>query len=371
MFQVGVMAYMRVAVLAMVLILTACGSSSAPQAQSSSQPSATPTNATAEATSPTPSPNLAALCRIPLSWTDTSVPNSLGQEGFIDLTTGKVTDVPAAHLVISPTNPNLQESPGSPVLIGNAPRGSSYYDVPLGRWLPTLGEWISPDGAQYLYVDGAELHVVTVATGADRVLVGGKSLYPLAWTPDHIYVMDAFRGLPVQTYSLSLSSGVLTKLGAELGAPVPVFGTGAWVTDVSPTLPHANSPQYGAIANRISRIDLNSGKTVEWFSAAKATVALVGFTQSGTALIESTTSAGTVLVRLTTPDNVVETYALPQPASETGGSSLQVTDAHGTWLLDQKGEVFIYNEGAAPKLLATAPARDTLSLELDGGCAPR
>src|ERR1019366_7409060 len=54
MFHVGVRAYMRVAVLAVVLILAACGSSSGPQAQSSLQPSATPTPIVM---TPTASPN--------------------------------------------------------------------------------------------------------------------------------------------------------------------------------------------------------------------------------------------------------------------------------------------------------------------------
>src|SRR5665213_4546154 len=54
MFQVGVNAYVKVAVLAVVLILTACGSSSEPRAQSSFQPNATPTNTSAQASSPSP-----------------------------------------------------------------------------------------------------------------------------------------------------------------------------------------------------------------------------------------------------------------------------------------------------------------------------
>src|SRR5438094_8502584 len=57
MFHVGVRAYMRIAVLAVVLILAACGGSSGPKAQSSSQPSATPTPIVVTPTaSPTPTP---------------------------------------------------------------------------------------------------------------------------------------------------------------------------------------------------------------------------------------------------------------------------------------------------------------------------
>src|ERR1700693_3683005 len=65
MFQVGVSAYMKVAVLAVVLILTACGSSSEPKAQSSFQPSATPTPIVM---TPTPSPTPTSTTGSPLTW---------------------------------------------------------------------------------------------------------------------------------------------------------------------------------------------------------------------------------------------------------------------------------------------------------------
>ena len=56
MFQVGVMAYMRVAVLAAVLILAACGSGPRAQAQSSIRANATPTSTPGEVSSPSPTP---------------------------------------------------------------------------------------------------------------------------------------------------------------------------------------------------------------------------------------------------------------------------------------------------------------------------
>src|SRR5437773_2118884 len=57
MVRPGVRAYMRIAALAVVLILAACGGSAGPKAQSSLQPSATPTPIVATPTaSPTPTP---------------------------------------------------------------------------------------------------------------------------------------------------------------------------------------------------------------------------------------------------------------------------------------------------------------------------
>jgi hypothetical protein len=316
-----------------------------------------------------PTQSLAASCRLPVGWSDMT-PTALPQEGFMDLVTGKLTDVPAAHLQVAGSN--LAKSPGSPTLIG-WPTGSSYYDATHDRWLPALGQWISPYGQSYAYLnfDASELHVVDVATGADQVLEHGKRLYPLGWTADGLYVMDAITGAPVQVYSITVPGGKLTALGARLSSVVPISTlpwigpghTGAWVAEVSSTLPHING-QNGPIANGVSLIDLNSGQKVQWFSAANAAVSVLGFTASGTPLIQSTNASGTSIVRLTGPGAVAESYALSHPAV---GSA---TDSHGTWLLDDAGEAWIYQEGAAPVLLASAPA-GLIGFQLDGGCATR
>lgn len=65
MFQVGVTAYMRVAVLALMLIVSACGGSSGPKAQSSFQPSA---SSTAIVATPTPSSKPTPATSSPLTW---------------------------------------------------------------------------------------------------------------------------------------------------------------------------------------------------------------------------------------------------------------------------------------------------------------
>jgi hypothetical protein len=312
---------------------------------------------------------LAAQCRLPITWTSSAV-GSLPMEGFMDLATGQVTDVPAAHLQVAGSN--LAKSPGSPVLIG-WPTGSSYYDVAHDRWLPALGAWISPDGAGYVYLnfDASELHVVDVATGADQVLEHGKRLYPLAWTFDGLLVIEAVTGAPVHVYSITVPGGRVTTLGARLTNAVPVSvlpwigpgHSGAWVAEVSSAVPHT-SGQNGPIANSISLIDLNTGQKVQWFSAANAAVSLLGFTRSGTPLIQSTDSSGASIVRLTAPGLVAESYRLPHPPV---GSA---TDSNGTWLLDDAGEAWIFQEGAAPARLATAPA-SLRAFGLAGGCAPK
>src|SRR6266850_8385422 len=73
MFPAGVNAYMRAAVLAVMLILAACGTSATPQARSSFPPSATPTSSAATPTpSPTPttsaSPTPTPTAGSPLTW---------------------------------------------------------------------------------------------------------------------------------------------------------------------------------------------------------------------------------------------------------------------------------------------------------------
>jgi hypothetical protein len=311
--------------------------------------------------SPNPAATLSAQCRLPVSWSE-ALTTSLPQEGFMDLATGLLTDVPAAHLQVAGSN--LAKSPGSPTLIG-WPTGSSYYDAARSRWLPALGQWISPDGGSYAYLnfDASELHTVDVATGRDQVLVRGKRLYPMAWTADGLYVMDAITGSPVQTYLVAVPGGRLTTLGAMLSSVVPVSRGGAWVAEVSTTVSHI-SGQNGPVANSISRIDLQSGQKVEWFSAENVAVSVLGFTQSGDVLIQTTGSAGTSIVRLSGPHAIVEFYPLAHPAVGVA------TDAHGTWLLDDTGGAFIYQEGAAPVLLASAPA-GLIGFQLDGGCAPR
>ena len=303
----------------------------------------------------------AASCRLPVSWSEMG-PTALPDEGFMDLPTGKLSDVPEAHLQVAGSN--LAKSPGTPTLIG-WPTGSSYYDAARARWLPALGQWVSPDGASYAYLnfDASELHAVDVATGSDQVLVRGKRLYPLAWTADGLYVMDAITGSPVQTYLVAVPGGHLTNLGAKLSSVVPVGGGGAWVAEVSSTVAHI-SGQNGPIANSISRIDLQSGQQVNWFSAPDASVSVLGFTKSGTPLIQSTDSSGTVIVRLSSPETVAETYSLGHAAV---GS---VTDTYGTWLLDEAGEAWIYQEGSAPVLVGSAPA-GLGAFGLAGGCAPR
>jgi hypothetical protein len=315
------------------------------------------------------SPVLATQCRLPISWAGTG-PGSLPMEGFMDLATGQVSDVPDAHLQVAGSN--LAKSPGSPTLIG-WPTGSSYYDAAHDRWLPALGQWISPYGQSYAYLnfDASELHVVDVATGSDQVLERGKKLYPLAWTADGLYVMDVITGAPVQVYSITVPGGRLTALGAKLSSVVPVSTlpwigpghSGAWVVEVSSTVPHA-SGQNGPIANSISLVDLNTGKKVEWFSAANAAVSVLGFTRSGTPLVQSTDGSGTSIVRLTGPGAVAESYPLAHPAV---GAAI---DSHGTWLLDDTGEALIYQEGSAPILVASAPG-GLGGFGLAGGCAPR
>jgi hypothetical protein len=300
------------------------------------------------------------VCKIPVHWqAGTSSP----QEGYIDLHSGSLTDVPESHL--QPLGSNLAASGGSPALKGWSV-GRSYHDDQQHRWVPALPQWVSPDGAQYLYLDydGSALHLVDVPSGADRIVVSGRRLYPLAWTAEGVYVMDYSTGNPASTYTLSVTDGRLTQLGAHLTGVVPVSRGGAWVASVANDVA-AISGMNGPITNQVSRIDLGTGQAVRWYAQANATVMMLGIATDGMPLLLVSSGGTAQLAHLSGPGAVSDTQPLPN-----GADLFSVTDAYGSWFADHRGNVMLYQVGSGLKVVATAPSSTVYAMfGVAGGCA--
>ncbi|TMG10308.1 MAG: hypothetical protein E6I01_14500 [Chloroflexi bacterium] len=65
------------------------------------------------------------------------------------------------------------------------------YDRASGRWLPARPAAVSPDASHYAYISGG-VHVVDVASGADRIAYAGPTSFILiGFVRDALYLAQA------------------------------------------------------------------------------------------------------------------------------------------------------------------------------------
>src|SRR5947199_4264844 len=152
-----------------LLVASSCGAVPAPGAASAVRSTASSAAA-------------ADVCRLPVWWGE---PEDISPQfihaAFIGVPSGKVTD--AGRL------------PAQPVDVAFSPTPTEFdaasYVSSTGSWLRLNRKLLSPDASQFVYwtYGGSasnvyELHVVTVATGDDRLIYeGGTDVYlPMAFT---------------------------------------------------------------------------------------------------------------------------------------------------------------------------------------------
>jgi len=153
------------------------------------------------------------------------------------------------------------------------------YDATRQLWLPAGVP--TPDGASYVYADsGGAIHVVTVVTGQDRVLVTG-SWVALGFVGSTLYLAESITNPPGGFAGGGYREGRLAK--ADLSGGAPTFVTqhaGPWW--VSPlgawTLDRADGMQQAP--DRVLHADLATGDVHPWLTGI-ADVTIVGFDAAG------------------------------------------------------------------------------------------
>ena len=96
--------------------------------------------------------------------------------GFLDLSTHAFTESPMSIATADQSRALLSDQ--SPALS---------YDRAARAWVPVKANWVAPDGMSYAYVDGNAIHLRSVRSHADRVLVSGKPVFLLGWSGGSIY----------------------------------------------------------------------------------------------------------------------------------------------------------------------------------------
>jgi hypothetical protein len=190
-----------------------------------------------------------------------------------------------------------------PVLHGTTQAGAPFYDLSMKRWVPAGPGQSTPDGSAYAYSvvsSGSSpnpplvIHVITVATGADRT-------FTVQRTPDFdgamglvvddfdgagvLFSSQATMGPPLGVWRLDIGSGTVRQISKELG----VAGVGAgylWLNRIDPRDPEGPATGHsGPRSNSVVRVDLSSGQETVWYFVAGHQVFFYGTDRLGAPII--------------------------------------------------------------------------------------
>lgn len=276
-----------------VVALAACSTASPGSPVAAISPSAVAGSSTAPAETPSPtqiasataSPSsfpdlpvtpLGLSCRLPVMVTTQYADGAKLEGGF--LTFPAATSQTDPNGVVLPQTTGMFVATATPLLRGVPETGPPFYDLALNRWLPVGSGQTAPDGRSYAYsVPGATgsdltvIHVVDVATGADRTIsiapppagaaVGwsvadydGKSVY---------LVGDQIDQYPAGVWQLDATTGAMRDLNVAGHVLLVQDGT-AWIGLVNPSDPTPPMPAKGQAFDSIVAVNLTSGARTTW-----------------------------------------------------------------------------------------------------------
>jgi hypothetical protein len=310
---------MRVAGLALLLVVAACSQPSAQNPSPSSHPA-----------SPTPS---ALVCRLAVAWDD----GSTAHRAFVSYPSGAIAETDVSN--------------------------GDVYDAQYKRWVPGPRELISPDGSRYTYWSlssatpaNTQVHVVDVVSGVDRIIYDGATNYwPIAFAGGGIYVLHAinlkqnsFEGL----FRLDPAGGTPVKVsGSDLlprGRWTLVSGGSAWGWDLQP-----DTQQF---VLRIHQLDLATGTVTDWLNEPPGLdLTPIGLDAKGRLYLSDFYE----LWRLDAP-NVEEHLLKPPLVSGRVSLNIFVADPHGEWM-GTWGGLWHYSDAGGAQRLSVATDQDMVN----------
>jgi len=319
----------------LVVLMVLAGCSSEPAAGAKASPSAPPTAVATATSSPV------ATCRLPVYW-DVNRPSPPGIDlhaGFVSVPDGAVSEVGVL--------PELANAFGAT------------YDAASDRWLRIFRQLLSPDGTEYTYwaADPThdEVHVVDIATGADRTIYNGPTLYiPIAFEQDVIYLVHAInprQSVFEKLYRVDPAGGAPPTLVPGSDHHMYQYGWvlisdgAAWGIDYR--------VQGGAYVYSVLRLDLATAEVTLWMEGPPDDQILPSGTDQ---LHRLYISDGQQLWRLVSPGQR-DTFANPGQVSggaSVGGSTAFVSDSKGVWFAGRAG-VWFYSDAGEPKQFSVGP----------------
>jgi hypothetical protein len=298
--------------------------------------------------------------------------SDIGQEtqgGFIEAATGAFTPDPHSVMVHDSAT-GLTRTPDQPYLYssgaGDFAMAAATYDAPQHRWLPVPREVVSPDGASYAYDErqpGATqgVHIVNVATGADRVVPGtngdpdprGKHYGVVAYQPDGIYLNLVGQLGGIGLWLLNPGTSAITQVSTDApGVGVFVAGKQAWWTAPSAN-PYASSDPF-VTHQYLTGAAGQHGET--WFQRPGTGLHVLGVDASGRAIVLAQ-SASDEIWQLAIPNDSKTLRMMPNDPSfpQLVPFKTAVLDAAGWWIGSRTG-VFLATSSGEFLQASTTPA---------------
>ncbi|HVS05172.1 MAG TPA: hypothetical protein VHK65_03295 [Candidatus Dormibacteraeota bacterium] len=355
-----------------LVVVSACGPGvkSGPAATQAASPSAPSSSATAATAGNSPG---SLACRLPLADFEQSADYSSGtlKAGFVTFPGAAFTLDPNGAFEGPGTN-GLVKSVVKPYLYGGP--GVATFTRRFGRWLPAGVAAVSPDSAHYAYAESyndangprSRIHVVDVASAADRVVYDHGFYGVIDYEPEGIYLFAiGYADAPNSgLWRLDPQARSLTPITSQDFTVDYVAGGAAWYSDLAPgdqAPPSMTNPMARAFfKDRLVVIDLKSRIARPWFRRPGKEVRAIGVDGLGHPIVTvgSPTDAGTStseeLWLVTGPEIGKQIYAGPGSNSpDFVGFGTPLADNHGLWFGTKKG-VFLYTPDAKSQMVSTA-----------------
>ena len=345
---------MRIAGLALIAVVTACGGPAATQALSAS---AAPSISPVAVSSPSPTwylglgPTAVSTvdfsCRLPVD-----VDIGPGQPGgFIDFPSGTFTPDPTAAKVASivHTGRELVES-----------FYLHYFDRAYSRWLPVSRKDVSPDGTHYAFTDRAvadpqnpptraTIHVVDVKTEVELSFDDGSWSRPyviLDYAAEGIYLTTAYVGYGL--WLMDPATGAITQVAGAWD----VQGSGGngvfWAGAVNPSDSH---PIVGGAPDQLERLSLVDGSRVPWFYRPGSAVHFVNQDVMGHPIVIVSGLRSAELLLLLGPGISRSIWVDGDRVPAIGSP---ISDIHGVWFGSPDG-IFLYSDANGMQKVSNQP----------------
>lgn len=374
---------MRLAMLVMVLIVTACVQPAGTTEAANRMPSASAVRTPAPMASPSQPatsqhPSLAFSCRLPVVWSPyqpgAGIPAN--RWGFVVFPSGKLS---VQESVLPEAIPYQLGWPGIS------------YDRAVNRWLPVSRSAVSPDGLSSAYADydpagpndgkavhanSGRVHVVDVRSGQDRTIFSGSPSFGVVdLEADAVYLTQVGTGYtPTATglYRLGIAGGspqLLPGVEGQLDRWGWTPGSAGiwWAVDNTPgTLPGMGP------GSELIRYDATTRVVQSWLTVASNNfIEVAGIDASGQPIVVSgpdstqdpaTTKYVTALVTART-QTTSQLWDGPSPPGAPW-----VTDIHGVWMSGDEA-VWLYRpDGTMVRLQVPTGTQNTSSLAVAGSC---